>query len=243
MELVDDIAVIRRQSIDFTIPAQVDGVSIGDTLVADAQRFVPLTFLKKQRLRGFDLRDGGAGPLPILSRQQNGELATNVLISQAEVILGDPLPVGMRPALHTVAEAPEAEARAALENWRRWAQDATHEFHQEWSALVARQGFVDLGAALADYFIVCAVCEPRPGVRQIFKLAYEEPFAQRTRRLLPWRWTILEFDAPQATMAASYHLEMAAPPDMSVDAGRLQLSAETPTPDDDLDLPVGNRVH
>jgi hypothetical protein len=245
--VVDDVAVVRRSSIDFTVPEELNGVVIGRALRAAGQPFVPITFLAKERLRNFDLRDANGCPLPMLSRRDNGALATTVLVSQAEAVLQRALPAGMRGPLHYVAEKPGAEAQQALAEWHRNAADPRHPDQAEWAALTARQGFMALAEALVDDFIVCAVMEPLAGNRQIVKLSYERPFDIESQRFLAWRWTRLEFDAPQSRLADSYHFELAAPTDMEAGFGALHFEplagSQDAMPEDDTDEPQGQRVH
>jgi len=93
----------------------------------------------------------------------------------------------MRTPLHTVALERESVAREAMNAWYRYAGDPSHPLQPQWQALTNRQGFLDLAEALVGNFIVCAVCDPLPGTRQILNSpTNEEPFAQRTRSLLPW---------------------------------------------------------
>jgi hypothetical protein len=101
-QVIDDIAVIRRSSIDLTVPETLNDVDVGRALTAGGEGFIPITFLNKQRLRNFDLRDEQDRPLPMLSRRDNGELATNVLIPQAEAVLQRALPHEMRGSLRGV---------------------------------------------------------------------------------------------------------------------------------------------
>lgn len=243
VEVIDDVAVTRRASIDLTVPELIDGILAEDALQLEGQPFVPLTFLKKEPLRGFDLRDAAGQPVPLLSKRVNGALATNLLVSQAEAILGKALPAPMREPLHRVAESSEWDARDARDSWERLADDARDPHQAEWAALVARDGFKDLGDALVADFIVCAAADPKPGERQIFKLAYEQPFGHEGRRLLAWRWKVVTFDAPQAALADSYHFELAAPTDMELDAGWLRITGGNAPSPGGFDFPEGQRVH
>lgn len=245
-EIIDDVAVRRRVSIDLTVPELVEGMDARGALRAGKDGFVPLTFLKKERLRGFDLRAADGSPVPMLSRRDNGALATNVLVSQAEAILETSLPPEMREALHLVAEGPEPRAREAFDSWSRAAQDNRNPYQSRWSELVARPGFLAIGEALIGDFVVCAVADPHPGRRQIFKLSYEEPFGEDTRHLLAWRWKVLSIAAPQATLADSYHLEVTAPADTELDAAWLTFDGPEPslsTMRDDFDFPKSQRSH
>ncbi|WP_027005195.1 hypothetical protein [Conexibacter woesei] len=245
-EILDDVSVRRRVSIDLTVPRSIDDIDVAEGLCVGDDSFVPLTFLKKERLRAFDLRAADGMPVPMLSRRDNGALATNVLISQAEAILQTRLPVEMREPLHVVAEGPEPHARAAFAAWSRHAEDSRNPDQAAWSELVNRQGFLELGEALVADFVVCAVADPAPGKRQIFKLSYEEPFGEDTRHFLAWRWKVLSIEAPQAKLADSYHLEVMAPTDMQLDAAWLTFDGPEPSLADargDFDFPKSSRSH
>lgn len=247
-ELVDDVAVVRRSSIDFTVPESLNGVRVGPALRELGEGFVPITFLAKELLRNFDLRDSDGRPLPMLSRRDNGALATNVLVSYAETVLRHALPKDMHPSLQEVAEAPPDVARRSLDAWRsRRADDHRHPRQAEWAQLTDKRGFMALSEALAEYFIVCSVMEPSPSRRRIVKLSYEEPFGVELPHALAWRWTTLELDARSSRLAGSYHFELAAPPDMEAGGALLHFEASPdagdPTPPDHVDAPEGQRVH
>lgn len=244
VEVIDDVGTLRRLSIDFTIPRAVNSIPTELALVLGNNSFVPITFLRKERLRNFDLRAPDGSPVPMLTKRENGRLATNILVSQAEATLGISLPPSMLEHLRIVAEESE-HAEAAVSRWVQFANDPLADDHDAWAVLTERTGFMDLGRALQASFIVCAITAFTPQCRGILKLSYEEPLGEWRRRFLAWRTATLAFGVP-SSLANSYHFELAAPPDTEVLAGGLLLESTEAgglVPDDDFDLPRGQRLH
>lgn len=240
--VIDDVAIERRHSIDFTVPSEIDGIATDEALGYSGGCIVPITFLRKERLRNFDLRDADGSPVPMLSRRDNGRLATNVLVAQAEGALGCALPCEMLGHLEAVAEGDPSEAQAEMRSWTEFARDPRHVHQREWEILVGRAGFSELAGALSTDFIVCAVTDPDPGKRKILKLSYEKPFGHRARSFLAWRHKVLKIDTPQCALADSYHFEMAAPPETEA-VGAVLISSDADGFRADIDEPKGQRVH
>lgn len=84
IEILDDSSVHRRVSIDLEIPTRL--------IDPEDLPFVPLTFLNKEVLRNFDLRDHEGHPIPMLTKSENGQLAGDTLVAAAEAVLNRVLP-------------------------------------------------------------------------------------------------------------------------------------------------------
>src|SRR4051812_47008694 len=68
----------RQVSIDFALsPEAYEALEIDDGVV------VPISVLSKERRRNFSLRDEGGRAVPVLGKQQNGDLAQFALLSAA----------------------------------------------------------------------------------------------------------------------------------------------------------------
>ena len=69
----------RRVSVDFTLTEQQrKGLAVSEGVI------VPISVLTKEPRRNFDLRDEGGAAIPVLGRQENGELV-HVAVLQAAV--------------------------------------------------------------------------------------------------------------------------------------------------------------
>lgn len=82
IELLSREETRRRVSIDFTLTEeQLTELEIGDGVV------VPISVLTKEPRRNFDLRDESGRAVPVLGREQNGELAHIALANAAVRVL------------------------------------------------------------------------------------------------------------------------------------------------------------
>ena len=172
---LDDVTIRRDVSVDFTVPG--DSAAYGPT---EELPWIPLTFLQKELLRGFDLRDGHGQPVPMLTRSENSHHAGGSLVAAAREVLTDRLQIPMVPSsikdvLIEVAGADSAEAESARRAWQEMSAKPGKD-QAAWTELVADEGFDALAQALARNFILFAVTPPKPGKRQIMKFSYEERF-------------------------------------------------------------------
>jgi hypothetical protein len=241
IEIVDDTSVHRRVSIDFQIPRQLN-LPVNRGLLP----FAPLTFLEKAVLYDFDLRDGEGRPVPMLTKSENGQLAGDTLVAAAEGRLNRALPGSIEGRLRLIAESEPEAARQELKEWARLARDRSRPDRRLWRQLMADQGFRDYSAHLARNFILCAVTDPMPGERRLMKLSYEETFVgggprsrdgtsrrERTLERMGWRPKKIGFASPAVNLAASFHVEIAAPPEMEIDIARLDFRRPDSRPDKD----------
>jgi hypothetical protein len=238
IDFIDDVSVTRRVSVDFAVPEPLEGFTEVDEELLPC---VPLTFLLKgDVLRNFDLRDAQGNPVPMLTKDENGTLAGNSLIYLAEEVLQVPLIGTLAPLaerLRAVAEGPREEARAQIDNWQREARSGVGPHPQELRALTNRPGFIRYAETLAENYILFAVGPPEPNRRRLMKFGYEEPFKlgedpdapedeqlprrERWRERLGWRVKTVNLAMPAVNLAASFHAEVPAPPDMEVQFAQL----------------------
>lgn len=232
---VDDLLVRRNVSIDFSIPEELELGQVDDELLP----WIPLSFLKKEVLRKFDLRDAEGKPVPMLTKAENGRIATETLVQAAEAALEEAVPEEVKSHLRVVAEAERGPAGAEFRTWRAAADDGTNPHRPEWKKLVERQGFMDYAQQLAENFILLAVAPSAPGQRRLMKLSYEErlprgagddtedgeqlPLKERVLEKLGWRRKLVPLSLPAVALASSFHVEVPAPPDMEIAAARLRL--------------------
>lgn len=196
---VDDQTVRRAVSVDFEVPAELTGVPI------------PLALLRKRPLVDFDLRDEGGRALPMLTRRQNGRIASEVLLAAAEAVTGEALGDDLVADLLRVSTAAPEEAEAVLEGLRAGARGT------EGAALLGDPGFETLAFELARSFLLLVEIPP-DGVRRVLKFAYAEPFGWRTAlpERMSWRAAGVEIDVPAVARGGSYHFEIQAPEGLEI---------------------------
>jgi hypothetical protein len=197
--------VRRAVSVDFTVPAEFrEALRISDA----GEHIVPLALLRRRPLVHFDLRNEEGHSLPLLTAQQNAlidremlELALESDLSRLE--LGDTTAEAVFRAGAAVIEAVLA-ADSVAGAVERIEDDFTLEPLVDFRKTVA-----DLGGS----FVVWAVTRGLDR-RRVFKLAYDEMFGLRPG-------FGQRYSAEGAAQAASYHVEVAVPPDLR--ARRTQL--------------------
>jgi hypothetical protein len=149
-ELLDDKALRRVVSLDFTLPSRLP--SAGDESLdagLKALDAIPLTLLLKRPLRNFDLWDEDDHPLPLLTKQQNADIVGDALIVVGEALLAgagddDPtLPASIRRDLRHFARRPTEEALGQVEAWEQARAQPGAEHHAIWATLLGDASYSD----------------------------------------------------------------------------------------------------
>jgi hypothetical protein len=240
IEILDDRSIHRRVSLDIAI--EQDRVLGPELIEAGADMdfatlaFTPLTLLRKEILQNFDLRDSDNRALPMLTKEQTNEVAGNALIFVAESVLDDDLPAALEHKLRFVVAGESDLARRELESWQRAADDPDDPHKDVWNALMSADAFLDFANSLVDSFMLLAVVDPFPTKRQVLKLSYEERFADEDTLdslralVVPFGWTRkdLSVHVSPISLGTSYHLEVAAPADLEIDAAQLRFEQIDP---------------
>jgi hypothetical protein len=189
---------VRRQvSIDFTVPADYREL----LQLSDAGEYaVPLAVLDKRPLVHFDLRNEEQQSVPLLTADQGRMIGRELLYLRLDADLADQEAddEAVTPAAGPLIEAVLADDARRLEA-RIDALEADH-------GLAPLTEFRATAAFLSRGFVVWAVVYGLER-RRVLKFAFDEPFSQ-LRGL-----TALYF-TPGCTEAASYHVEVAVPPDL-----------------------------
>ncbi len=173
----DTTAVIRRVSIDFTLPDVPTPIRAG----GQPLYLVPLGFLRKRKLTNFSLRDGRNGVLSMLSKPRNGSIAAATLLTLARAGVERSL----EPRLRAVVPQEVVDDIWAIANWRAalaqevWERLGSPRIDTEASrawrqALVQHDDFMALASDFARNFLVMTPIAGAPGVRRVVKLSYEE---------------------------------------------------------------------
>lgn len=250
-ELIDDVTVRRRVSLDFTLPPEVvvspekpETVEI----TAESLPVVPLTILRKRKLRRFDLRDEEGAAVPVITTTENGLVSWAALCQLAEIVTNRwprraKGPGGrLRRELRTIATGTPAAAAKALE----WLSQ-----NRTGRRLLADADFSEMARLVEEGFVLFAEVPPEPGRRRILKLSYEEPLqpseqdARAVQSSSDWKvqlgWSPypLEISLPAVGTAQSFHFELGVPDGLEIVSSSLVVAGTSLT----SETFVGRRTH
>jgi hypothetical protein len=227
IEFVEDTAVRRTVSVDFTFPAQSTLAAPVDsgTLIV-----VPLQILAKSTLMHVDVFDEDGKSLSTLNTDRNGELSGRGLVRFFDSLrlarYGLALPDDIRGELKIIARADPLDAwhrREELLSEGRVLADLLRVGPNELS--VPPRPEVQLLNDLAQGFLQLVQVEYQPGVHRVLKVAYDvprdwhEPDARLSDRVLraigglPPRQTFSDLSIGQGM---GYHVEVVAPEDTEI---------------------------
>lgn len=171
----EDPPVLRRRvSVDFTIPASLPAPL--PPLNGEPIYAVPLSLLRKRRLRRFNLIDERGVALPLLTAGKNGAVAAGLLWEATTVLLENPpafpLSTAVREELWEIANrSPEAAIRV----WSHLGDTAADREETAWRrALAANENFMALANDIGRNFLVLVPLATRPLQRRVVKFAYDE---------------------------------------------------------------------
>lgn len=228
VELLSHEETRRRASIDFTLAddalerLHIDGEGV----------VVPISALTKEPRRNFDLRDESGRAVPVLGKEQNGELALIALLNRALDVLPSDL-------TKEVFEMLAADLRQVVFGAPDLANDALAFFvgsatgGDRWrSSIWHDQACQRILTTLVDNYVLFAVLQAGGPNRRVLKYSYGDDFntvaeSQSLReRLSPrsiarkaWRPDRRAFvvQSPGAGRAASFHAEIAIPEELRID--------------------------
>lgn len=210
IEFLDERRIRRSVSVDFTVPsvAARQARDFPGGLVV-----LPLALLRKHVLRRFDLRDEGGASLPVLTAEQNGTVALQMLWSLA-MLTDSQTAQGQWfiDLLDSIANAPNPRAgQAALTDLINARTSVQH--------IVNDVRFSPLVHELSHSFLLFAAFQARPAERRILKFSYEEQVPAEGTNLFT-------FALPAVSTAASYHVELEAPDQVIVAHSWVSLDPE-----------------
>jgi hypothetical protein len=205
IEFEDESRVRRQVALDFTVPSSAATIVIGQDVL------IPVQLIEKGVIRGLDVRDQAGRAVPVLTSDENSELAREILLSQARTHLSaEPRPnvaAALRAIPATREPTPFAldKIRAELSGSDQAEFDILLDVPSVWSF---RFWF---------NFLLVARVRGRPGDRIILKRSYDEEFRESGG--------FIPFEANGFFRATSYHLEVLAPSETVIADSNLQVFA------------------
>jgi hypothetical protein len=231
VEMLSHEETRRRVSVDFALPEETwSALRVEDGVV------VPISVLTKAPRKKFDLRDESGRSIPVLGREQNGDLAHTALISAAldalpEDVSDDVIQM-IAADLRQVVFAPPEQAADAVSFMA-----GSAEAGDPWRLAIQEdptcQALLDI---LWANYVLFAVLEPGGPTRRVLKFSYADDFdltppteglRQRFRpgelsrglRETDHKYFVVECGG--AARAASFHAEVALPEELKVVFGTL----------------------
>lgn len=189
IELRDDRTIRRSVSFDFQFQALPDEF----IEAIDGWLPIPLTLLEKRTLVDFDLRDRNQASIPLLTKAENTDLTTHVLIYWAEKALGYGLTGLQGPAnLEIDGEDPYANLRHDLRQIVALPMEQSKVLLDEWEHADPAQGalafarhklwhdktFKSICDQFVGHFVMFIDYAAHKGGRHLVKMAYDESLGE-----------------------------------------------------------------
>lgn len=197
IELRHPVAVMRRISLDFTLPADAALSPPPETAsgpMAELLFFVPLAFLRKGPMTNFSLRDEHGAPVPVLTRRRDGALAASVLVTIVEgaavlepgfaAAFGPEMPETLQGVVWEIVTGDLPQSELVLEDLLEPRTGETDQLAAWRARMIDDPRFVALAHTFARSFLLCAPLWSVVGKRRILKFSYEE-HGRQPRLLLP----------------------------------------------------------
>lgn len=238
VDLLDANAVRMRLSVDFRIPQRLPGQR---SLGGKSTYFLPITAMPRNgSLSYFDARDESGSGIPILTRDENTQLTSLMLVAAAKRAIAK--------AHRTLTLSPEMTRRLSLipmasrTSMKRRLQalfgpaGRTEEEKDAEDILLKDRDFLDLLGICTFCCFIHAPITANAGERRIVKLAWTAPWdsevSQRWyeglhRRLwswLGWRTHVRYLLVHHAGSARSYHAQIQAPERVDLTAAGLSVN-------------------
>lgn len=220
IDLLSRQAVRRQVSVDFTVPQPVRQL----LKLSEHEFVVPIATLEKTPLRNFDLADEVGRALPVLGREQNGQIAAAALQVLAHDVLDAlalELPHDLADLLAAIAQADPADADDRL-GVLVDRGDAAEPDAAAFAAVLEDDATRFLLTDLAENYVLLAVVDEIER-RRVLKFAYDErvEVIAKDRGVfarLGWSAELVEVATPGAARTASYHVDVVVPEEARVEA-------------------------
>jgi hypothetical protein len=210
-----DDAATRDISLDFTLPHWFHEIR-QTPLEKSKRQLVPLTFLRKQSLINFRLRDDCNCALPLLTRWQNAQVAEATLTVLASMVLGGvAVPHEVRCDIRDLVGAMQGSNTGSSDEL--FSRPDPHSAMR--SQLGSNATFSSLAKIFEGNFLACSMIEIERHRRKVVHLSYEEllvrseevPWYKRLVSLARGQSRDLVITVPRASAAESSHVEVVAP--------------------------------
>jgi hypothetical protein len=221
----DDTTVLRKVSVDFRLLPDAPRRTLQDGSVV---RLIPLTWVKKRRLKNFDIRDEDGRAVSLVRTTDRDDLISKGLTAFAETVLDEPrLASDVARDIEDIVGGLREDSMNLLNEWMNAGPGTTR------YRLLSEPVFSVLLRRAAHNTVLVVALKDQPGAHRILKYCYEErvtfgrPEAgsgrRRSGRLRDGMEAALGFDprrarfsAPAIQDAQSYHFEVAAPPGVDI---------------------------
>lgn len=218
VSFLDGATTRRRTTVDLTVPRSA--LELRPVRSGVSYRLLLVDIAAKVPLVAFDIRNEAGEPVPVLTRTQNGILASNVLIGFVATVAAD---AGMSLSsrhleeLNAVACSGAAAAAASLHSLRTGELQALFE---------ASEVLDSLAATLVKNFLLVCVVPVQVGERRVMKVSYDEQEEgveldartrwQKTAEVFGVRATPWSVPCGSLPDGESYHLEVDVPAQIEV---------------------------
>lgn len=218
--IMDDTAVQRTVSVDFTLPEQIEGENF-DAVIQEPDGgepvyCPPLFVLPKasKDLMAFDLRSETGASLPLMTRRDNARVSGETLVAIAKRVLEESLSSTLNERLVALATSHTVRPVAA----ERLKHSGRDDLDFDQLATLCKDPVFDWWLWTLAHSSLVGVPYRDPTVRRkIFVLSYIESFERTLRVPTRFGWTPYKvvIDSPWIG-ARNFHFEAEAPPGLRI---------------------------
>jgi hypothetical protein len=223
ISIIDETAVRREVSVDFTLPDSIDGVSHGPHVKhpehGEPVYCPPLFVLPKapSNLMAFDLTNEAGTSLPLMTRRDNARVSGETIVALARLVLADEavkLNANLEGRLRSVAEADLPQSLSLV----RLGRDDSSDADASQLELLRQDGAFMWWLGTVSHSSVVVVPYRDPTVRRkIFRLSYQQPMSYTLSVTGRLGWTAYKVVVDSSWIdARSFHLEAEAPPGLRI---------------------------
>jgi hypothetical protein len=221
VQLLDDTALRRQISVDFSLRSDVDPLLRGTNGTEDLF-CAPIFVLPKSpsTLMSFDFCDEDGHSLPLIAREDNARISGEALVQLAERVAGSgDLPPELCKELRRLAVADAAEAEQI---GQRLLTGGIEPFPQVLPKLRDSPRFRWWLSTLAHSSIVAVLYRSTGPRRKLVKLTFEEPIRTKQRIWTNLGWASYRVAIDSSLIEArSSHFEAEAPPGLRISKAEL----------------------
>ena len=218
--IIDETALRRQVSVDFTLPDSFDGLDLGPSVKeppgGEPVYCPPLFVLPKapSNLMAFDLQDEAGVSLPLMTRHDNGRISAETLVELARFVYertnrSDLLKISLEDRLRRIAETDDPDSMGPLRLIGATEDDPDH---SQLGSLCADGAFKWWLRTLGHSSIVVVPYRDPTVRRKIFRLSYQQPIAYALPVFGRLGWTDYRVAIDSSWIdARNFHLEAEAP--------------------------------